>query len=143
MNNLKAKHILIWTLFSMLMPCILVGSILGVASLEHRHDDFVFLTLFFISIPALCSSYLSLLNLFLFNRSLSSVAAKRIATIPLGFSVVCSGILFLFSGFSVFFDGDSEARILFTLGASVIYPFLAIAAIRWFRGKIEKSASEY
>lgn len=138
MNNLKAKHILTWMLFSMLMPGILVASILGFVEFSHNRKDYVDLTLFLIVTPASYTIPLSLMNLLLFQRILSPVAAKRIATIPLGLSVVYSGILFLLACWAFLSPGDTDARINFTLGATGIYSFLAIFAIRRFRNKIEE-----
>ena len=141
MNNLKAKHILVWMLFSMLMPSILVVSIMVFADLSHNGRDYLDLAILLIVSPASYTIPLSLMNLLLFKRILSPVAAKRIATIPLGLSVVYSGILFLLACWAFLSPGDSDARINFTLGATGIYSFLAIIAIRRFRNKIEELVS--
>lgn len=138
MNNLGAKHILCWMLFSMLMPIIPIASTLGFAELSHKSEDYLALMLFLISYAGLITIPLSLLNLFLFKRNLSTDAAKRIATIPLGFSVVCSGILFLL-GCLTFFCGRFEAMII--LVATALHFFASIKAIYWFRDKIEELTS--
>lgn len=138
MNNLKAKHILGWILFCMIMPIIPVaGTFCWAWAHPYKHEDFLALTLFLISYAGLLATPLSLLNLFLFMRNLSIDAAKRIATIPLEFSIICSGILFLY-GCAVFTDGF-EAIII--LAATAIHSFIAIKAIYWFRNIIEQNAS--
>ena len=138
MNNLKTKHILGWMLFCMIMPIIpVVGTFCWAWAHPYKHEDFLVLILFLIAYAGVLAIPLSLLNLFLFKRNMSNGAAKRIATIPLGFSIVCSGTLFVY-GCSAFIDGF-EAFII--LAATAIHSFIAIKAIYWFRNKIDQSAS--
>lgn len=138
MNNLKVKHILGWMLFCMFIPLIPVaGTFCWTWAHTDTHEDFLVLMLFLIAYAGLLGIPLSLLNLFLFMRNLSVNAAKRIATIPPGFSIVCSGILFL-CGFSAFVDGF-EAFII--LATTAIHSFIAIKGIYWFRNIIEQNES--
>ena len=137
MNNLKAKHILIWMLFCMFMSIIPIISLWGYKT--NGHEDFLALILFFASFAELIAIPLSLLNLFLFKRNLGIKAAKRIATIPLGFCIICSIILLMYS-IVAFHDGNSS--VIITLAATTLQLFVAIIAIRWFRNKIEKPESE-
>ena len=135
MNNLKTEHILGWTLFCMIMPLIPVaGTFCWAWAHPFKHEDFLVLIIFLVSYAGLLAIPLSLLNFFLFKKNMSIRAAKRIATIPLGVSIVCSGILFLF-GCSAFMDGF-EAVII--LAAAAMHSFIAIKAIYWFRNKIEE-----
>ena len=137
MNNLGAKHILCWMLFCMCMSIIPVISLLGYKT--HRSEDFLALIIFFASFVELLAIPLSLLNLFLFKKNLSIKAAKRIATIPLGFCIGCSAIFLMYS-FASFLEGNSSVRISFA--ATIIQLFVAFIAIHWFRDKIEKLKSE-
>lgn len=139
MSNLKTKYILGWMFFCMFMPIIPIAGIFGFAEYSHKSGDYLALILLLISYAGLLAIPLSLLNLFLFKKNLSTDAAKRIATIPLGHSMVCSGILFLFSGLT-FLGGRFEA--IFILVATAIHFFIAIQAIYWFRDKIDQYASE-
>ena len=138
MNNLKVKHILGWMLFCMIMPFILVAGTLGFAEYSHK-SGYLALILLFISYAGLLAIPLSLLNLFLFKKNLSTDAAKRFATIPLGFGIACSGILFFLNIFA-FLGGLFEAIFLFA--ATAIHFFIAINAIYWFRNKIEQNESK-
>ncbi|OWV00206.1 hypothetical protein B7994_09090 [Fibrobacter sp. UWR2] len=132
MNNLGAKHILCWMLFSMLMSIIPVISLWGY---KTGHEDFLALILFLAAIAELLAIPLSLLNLFLFKKNLSIKAAKRIATIPLGLCIVCSTILLMYS-IVIFYDGNSS--VIITSVATMLQLFVAIIAISWFRNKIEE-----
>lgn len=132
MNNLGAKHILCWMLFCMLMSIIPIISLWGY---KTGHEDFLALILFLAAIAELLAIPLSLLNLFLFKRNLSIKAAKRIATIPLGFCIGCSAILLMYS-IVVFHHGNSSAII--TLAVTLAQLLVAIIAISWFRNKIEE-----
>ncbi|WP_173476112.1 hypothetical protein [Fibrobacter succinogenes] len=138
MNNLKTMHILGWMFFCMFMPFILVAGTFGFAEYSHKSEDYIVLILFLISYAGLLAIPLSLLNIFLFKRNLSANVAKRIATIPLGFGIACSGILFLLS-FLCFLGGRFEA--IFILVTTALHFFIAINAIYWFRDKIEQSTS--
>ena len=139
MNNLKTKHILGWMLFCMFMPIIPIAGIFGFAEYSCKSKDYLAIILLLISYAGLLATPLSLMNLFLFKKNLSIDAAKRIATIPLGLSMVCSGILFLLSGLT-FLGGRSEA--IFILVTMAIHFFISIQAIHWFKDKIDQSASE-
>ena len=132
MNNLGAKHILCWMLFSMLMSIIPVISLWGY---KTGHEDFLALILFLAAIAELLAIPLSLLNLCLFKKNLSIKAAKRIATIPLGLCIVCSTILLMYS-IVIFYDGNSS--VIITSVATMLQLFVAIIAISWFRNKIEE-----
>ena len=134
MSNLKTKYILGWMLFCMFMPIIPIAGIFGFDEYSHKSGDYLVLILLLISYAGLLAIPLSLLNLFLFKKNLSTDAAKRIAIIPLGHSMVCSGILFLLSGLT-FLGGRFEA--IFILVATAIHFFIAIQAIYWFRDKID------
>ena len=138
MSNLKTKHILGWMLFCMFMPIIPVAGTAGFAEYSHKSEDYLALILFLISYAGLLAIPLNLLNLFLFKRNLSVDAAKRIATIPLGFGIACSGILFFLNIFA-FWGGRFESIFIFV--ATVIHFFIAIKAIYWFRDIIEQNAS--
>ena len=87
MNNLKTKHILGWMLFCMIMPIIPVVSYF--VFLDHVDMRDGGLILIFPGLAVLLAIPLSLLNIFLFKRNLSTNVAKRIATIPLGFGIAC------------------------------------------------------
>ena len=132
MNNLGAKHILCWMLFCMLMSIIPVISLWGY---KTGHEDFLALILFLAAIAELLAIPLSLLNLFLFKKNLSIKADKRIATIPLGLSIVCSTTLLMYS-IVIFYDGNSS--VIITSVATMLQLFVAIIAISWFRNKIEE-----
>ena len=119
----------------MFMPIIPIAGIFGFAEYSHKSGDYLALILLLISYAGLLAIPLSLLNLFLLKKNLSTDAAKRIATIPLGFSVVCSGILFLL-GCLTFFCRRFEAMII--LVATSLHFFASIKAIYWFRDKIEE-----
>jgi len=122
-------------LFCMFMSIIPVISLLGY---KTGHEDFLALIIFFASFAELLAIPLSLLNLFLFKRNLSIKAAKRIATIPLGFCIGCSAIFLMYS-FAAFLKGNSSVIISFA--ATIIQLFVAFIAISWFRDKIEKLTS--
>ena len=80
MNNLKAKHILGWMIFCMIMPIIPVVSYF--VFLDHVDMRDGGLILIFPGLAVLLAIPLSLLNLFLFKKNLSTSAAKRIASTP-------------------------------------------------------------
>ena len=117
MNNLKAKHILGWMIFCMIMPIIPVVSYF--VFLDHVDMRDGGLILIFPGLAVLLAIPLSLLNLFLFKRNLSTGAAKRTATIPFGFRIICSGTLFFI-------------MILFILYSSS--PFIILLLSRRFSG---------
>jgi hypothetical protein len=116
----------------MLMSIIPIISLWGY---ETGHEDFLALILFLAAIAELLAIPLSLLNLFLFKKNLAIKAAKRIATIPLGFCIGCSAILLMYS-IVVFHHGNSSAIIPSV--ATTLQLFTAIIAISWFRNKIEE-----
>ena len=138
MSNLKTKHILGWMLFCMIMPFILVAGTLGFAEYSHK-SGYLALILLFISYAGLLAIPLSLLNLFLFKKNLSTSAAKRIASTPLGLSIACSGTLFVIM--ILFILGNNSGVTFMPVFITAIYHVIAFKAIFWFRSKIEQNAS--
>ena len=137
MSNLKTKHILGWMLFCMIMPIILAASYFVFVRNMHVGDGG--LIIIFPVFAVLLVIPLSLLNLFLFKKNLSTGAAKRIATTPLGLSIACSGTLFVIM--ILFILGSNSGVTFMPVFITAIYHVIAFKAIFWFRSKIEQCAS--
>ena len=137
MNNLKAKHILGWMIFCMIMPIIPAASYF--VFLDHVDMRDGGLILIFPGLAVLLAIPLSLLNLFLFKKNLSTSAAKRIASTPLGLSIACSGTLFVIM--ILFILGNNSGVTFMPVFITAIYHVIAFKAIFWFRSKIEQNAS--
>ena len=137
MSNLKAKHILGWMLFCMIMPIIpVVSYFVFLVYVDMRDGGLI---LIFPGLAVLLAIPLSLLNLFLFKKNLNTDVAKRIATIPFGFSIVCSGTLFYIM--IRFILGSNSGATFMPVFITAIYHVIAFKAIFWFRSKIEQCAS--
>ena len=138
MNNLKAKHILGWMIFCMIMPIIPAASYF--VFLDHVDMRDGGLILIFPGLAVLLAIPLSLLNLFLFKKNLSTSAAKRIASTPLGLSIACSGTLFVIM--ILFILGNNSGVTFMPVFITAIYHVIAFKAIFWFRNKIEQNESK-
>lgn len=136
-NNLKTKHILGWMIFCMFMPIVPAASYFVFVRNMHVGDGG--LIIIFPVFAVLLVIPLSLLNLFLFKRNLSTSAAKRIATTPFGFSIVCTGTLFFLM--ILFILGGSIGVTFMPVFITAIYHVIAFNAIFWFRNKIDQNAS--
>jgi hypothetical protein len=137
MSNLKTKHILGWMLFCTIMPIIPIVSYF--VFLDHSHMRDGGLLLIYPGLAVLLVIPLSLLNLFLFKKNLNTDVAKRIATIPFGFSIVCSGTLFYIM--IRFILSSNYGATFMPVFITAIYHVIAFKAIFWFRNKIDQNAS--